>query len=141
MTSTKKILIIDDEPDAIEYLKAILEDTEYETLTAGDGDEGLVKAKEARPDLILLDLMMPAKSGTHFLNDIKRDEALREIPIVVQSGARQATGVDMQHYLESRSLRERKEQALGSRLDTRPQAFLEKPVSPTDLLQTIRRLI
>ncbi len=141
MTSTKKILIIDDEPDAIEYLKAILEGTEYQALTAANGEQGLERAQCEPPDLILLDLMMPGGSGTRFLNEIKRHETLRRIPIVVQSGARQATGVDMRAYLDSQPFRGRKEQALGGSPDTRPQAFLEKPVSPAELLETIGRLI
>ena len=95
MTAAKKILIVDDDPDAIAYLQAILEDNGYETMTASDGEEGLKKVRENPPCMILLDLMMAKKSGTSFLNEIKQEEALSSIPIVVQSGARQATGVEL----------------------------------------------
>lgn len=73
MSPTKKILIIDDEPDARAYLKAILEEDGYETMTASEGEEGLKKAQETPPHLILLDLMMPKKSGVKFLNEIKQE--------------------------------------------------------------------
>ena len=58
-----KILIIDDDPDAVSYLEAILTDNGYETFSASDGAEGLRLAREAPPRLILLDLMMPGIGG------------------------------------------------------------------------------
>ena len=140
MTTTKKILIIDDEPDARAYLKAILDEEGYETMTAADGEEGLKKVRESHPHLIILDLMMP-KSGIMFLNEIKNDEQLKEIPIVVASGARQVTGVDMKHYLEEQPFKERKKEVLGVDFDITPDAFLEKPVNPSELIATVKKLI
>ena len=90
----------------------------YRVLTAADGEEGLRKARENPPDLILLDLMMPKKSGVKFLNEIRQDEQLKGTPIVVASGARQATGVDMRRYLEDQKLkhsRQRSSRCGGSR--------------------------
>jgi CheY-like chemotaxis protein len=84
---------------------------------------------------------MPNKSGVKFLNEIKQEEALKDVPIVVQSGARQATGVDMKNFLENQSLRARKAQATGVEVDATPDAFLEKPVDPADLLSTVERLV
>jgi two-component system alkaline phosphatase synthesis response regulator PhoP len=140
MTTTKKILIIDDEPDARAYLKAILDEEGYETITAADGEEGLQKVRESHPHLIMLDLMMP-KSGVMFLNEIKSDEQLKNIPIVVASGARQVTGVDMKHYLEEQPFKERKKAVLGVDFDITPDAFLEKPVNPSELLATVKKFI
>jgi CheY-like chemotaxis protein len=141
MAEPKRILIIDDDPDALAYLQAILEGEGYEIVTAMDGDVGLEKVRETPPHLILLDLMMPKKSGTKFLYEIRQDERLKEIPIVVQSGARQATGIDMQHYLKEQPFRERKKEALGADIDTTPDAYLEKPIKPSDLLATIKKLL
>lgn len=141
MSTTKKILIIDDEPDARAYLQAILNDEGYEIMTASDGEEGLKKVQESPPHLILLDLMMPKKSGIKFLNEIKNDEQLRGVPIVVASGARQVTGVDMKHYLEEQPFKERKKKVMGSDFDITPDAFLEKPVNPSELLATVKKLI
>lgn len=141
MSKIKRILIIDDEPDARAYLKAILDEEGYETITASDGEEGLNKVQENPPHLILLDLLMPKKSGIKFLNEIKNDEQLKEVPIVVVSGSRQVTGVDMKHYIEKQPFRERKKEVLGADLDITPEAFLEKPVDPSDLLTTVKKFI
>ena len=59
----KKILIIDDEPDMVTFLCALLEDHGYVTITAADGEEGMTKIKSEKPDLISLDLLMPNKTG------------------------------------------------------------------------------
>jgi CheY-like chemotaxis protein len=141
MTSAKTILIIDDEPDAIAYLKAILAQEDYVILTAPDGEQGLKTARDTPPHLILLDLMMPKTSGVKFLNEIRQDARLKETPIVVTSGARQATGVDMKQYLESQPFRERKGEVLGTKHEVTPDAFLEKPIEPAELLATVKKLI
>lgn len=141
MSTTKKILIIDDEPDARAYLKAILEEDGYETMTASDGEEGLKKARETPPHLILLDLMMPKKSGVKFLNEIKQDKQLRGVPIVIESGARQVTGVDMKQYLKEQPFQERKKEVMGVDLDITPEAYLEKPIDPSELLSTVKKFI
>ena len=59
----KKILVIDDEPEMVTFLATLLEDNGYEILTATDGDEGLTKIKNEKPDLVSLDLLMPNKTG------------------------------------------------------------------------------
>ncbi|MGD2294848.1 MAG: response regulator [Candidatus Aminicenantes bacterium] len=141
MSSSKKILIIDDEPDARAFIKAILEDDGYEILTASDGGEGLKIARETPPNLITLDLMMPNKSGVKFLNEIKRDEQLKGVPIVVASGARRVTGVDMKQFLEDRPFQERKKEAMGDDRAVTPDAYLEKPINPAELLDTVKKLI
>jgi two-component system phosphate regulon response regulator PhoB len=141
MSEKVRILVIDDEPDARAFLKAILDEEGYETITAADGEEGLNKVQENPPRLILLDLMMPKKSGVKFLNEIREDEQLKEVPIVVVSGARQVTGVDMKHYLEEQPFKERKKEVLGVDIDITPEAYLEKPIDPAELLATVKKFI
>jgi CheY-like chemotaxis protein len=141
MGTSGKILIIDDEADAISYLEAILQGDGYETVSASDGAEGMKKVRESAPRLILLDLMMPGESGIKFLNEIKGDEKLKEIPVVVQSGVRQVTGVDMKEYLGKQPFRKRKKEALGVDVDITPDAFLEKPINPTELLTTVKKYL
>jgi CheY-like chemotaxis protein len=141
MSTKKKILIIDDEPDARAYLKAVLEENGYETMSAADGEEGLNKAQESPPHLILLDLMMPTKSGIKFLNEIKQDEHLKGVPIIIESGARQVTGVDMKRYLEEQPFKERKQEVLGADIDITPEAYLEKPINPAELLEAVKKFI
>ena len=141
MSAEKKILIIDDDPDNLIYLSAVLEDNHYETITASDGAEGLKKAQEMAPDLILLDLMMPKKSGIKFLNEIKLNEALKDIPIIVESGVSKVTGVDMKHYLENNPFKERKDKIKGTHIDTTPQAYIEKPIDPKELIDTVKKFV
>jgi two-component system cell cycle response regulator DivK len=68
----KKILIVDDDPDVILFLSTLLEDHGYQTITASNGRDGLRRTRSDCPDLILLDLMMPQKSGISLLSDLKR---------------------------------------------------------------------
>ena len=140
MSTPKKILIIDDEPDARAFMQAVLEDGGYETMTASNGEEGLKTARKTPPDLITLDLLMPNKSGIKFLNEMKREEELKEIPIIVASGARQVTGVDMKQYLKDQPFKDRKKEVLGE-VDITPEDFLEKPIDPSDLIATVKKYI
>jgi two-component system phosphate regulon response regulator PhoB len=141
MSSTGMVLVIDDDPDICTYVSEVLKDNDFETATAVDGMAGLVKAREARPDLIVLDLMMPKKSGIRFLNEVKLDPALSEIPIIVLSGATRVTGVDMKHYLEEQPFKERKGKVPGVAPDTTPDAYLDKPVDPVVLVGTVKKLL
>lgn len=137
----KKVLIVDDDPDNVIFLKTVLEDNGYEVVTAENGEVGLAKAKEFKPELILLDLMMPKKSGTGFLNDIKKDEEMKNIPIVVQSGASKQTGIDMKKYLKDQPFKDAKAKVLGKDAEITPQAYLEKPIEPSELIEAIKKLI
>jgi len=83
---TKTILVIDDEADVRTFLTAILKRNGYATVTAANGQMALEVARDVRPDLITLDLMMPNKSGTDFYRKMCKDEALAGIPVIVVSG-------------------------------------------------------
>lgn len=83
---TKKILVVDDEPDVRRFLTAVLEKRGHETLTAADGVEAFDVAKRERPDLVILDLQMPNQSGTDFYRRLTKDKELSETPIIVVSG-------------------------------------------------------
>lgn len=140
MTKGKYVLVVDDDADSRGYLTAVLEDNGYESMTALDGEEALEKARESTPSIILLDLFMPGKSGMAFLNEIKQDESLKNVPIVVQSGASLMTGVDMKKYLEDPPYRDRKIKALGIDIDITPEAYLEKPVDREMLVEILQKL-
>ena len=79
----KHILIIDDEQDLLDLLRPRLETAGYEISTALDGQEGLNKAREEKPDLILLDVMMPKMDGYQVCRFLKFDEEYKHIPIVL----------------------------------------------------------
>ncbi len=79
----KKILIVDDEADILEILKFVLESQGYECITASDGEEGLNLAREVKPDLIILDVMMPKINGYKISRLLKYDNKYKNIPILM----------------------------------------------------------
>lgn len=79
----KGILIIDDEVELLDLLKIRLQDAGYEVYTAVDGQEGLEKARAQRPDLIVLDILMPNKDGYTFVQESRRDKSISDIPILI----------------------------------------------------------
>jgi len=85
MNSMPRILIVDDEPFNIDYLEQELEDANYETTSAMNGQDALNKVKEALPDLILLDIMMPVMDGFTTLGYLKEDIDTRDIPVIIIS--------------------------------------------------------
>jgi two-component system alkaline phosphatase synthesis response regulator PhoP len=78
----KKILVVDDEDSIVEVVKFQLEEKGYEVLTASDGEEGLKKAKEEMPDLIILDVIMPHMDGAAMAEALKDAPGTKEIPII-----------------------------------------------------------
>ena len=87
MSQKAKILIVDDEPFNVDVLLQELEELEYELITASNGKEALDQIKSQQPDLILLDLMMPVLDGFAVLSEIKGDNDLRDIPVIIVSAA------------------------------------------------------
>lgn len=85
MDAQPKILIVDDEPFNVDYLEQELEDLNYGTVSAGDGQEALDKMQAESPDLVLLDIMMPVMDGFAVLARMKADPKLRDIPIIIIS--------------------------------------------------------
>ncbi len=80
---SKKILIVDDEQDIVEILKAILEHEKFEVSVAHNGEEGLEQARSYRPDLIITDIMMPKMDGYQFAENLKKDGSTKDIPIIM----------------------------------------------------------
>jgi len=80
---SKKILIVDDEPDTVELAKMVLSYEGYETTIAYDGDEALEKIRLETPDLVLLDIKMPKKDGLEVCRELKQDPEYKHIPILM----------------------------------------------------------
>jgi CheY-like chemotaxis protein len=85
--SQATVLIVDDEPFNLDVLQQELEELDYQLITAANGQEALSKIKSHQPDLILLDLMMPVLDGFAVLAEIKGDNNLRDIPVIIVSAA------------------------------------------------------
>ena len=129
MPKVKRILIVDDEPDAIDIVEAMLSEIEgIITLSANDGNSGLEKAKEAKPNLIILDVQMPGKDGFEVFYELKKDESTKDIPIIMLTGIGEKTGI--------RFSSESMEEFMG----TPPEAYIEKPVDAETLQNTVSKL-
>lgn len=86
MNSQSKILIVDDDPDALETMAAILETRDYQVLTASSGSEGINKAVKEKPNLIIMDVMMPGLGGFAACKMIKENEEIKDIPVILLTG-------------------------------------------------------
>lgn len=135
----KLALVVDDEPENIDYISAILNDNQMKTMSASNGKEALKKLKETKPDIILLDLLMPEQSGMQFFNELKKNEEHRNIPVIIVSGASKVTGVDMKAFIYDKEFSERKKKITG--IDAKPDAYVEKPIDPEKLIETIEKFL
>ena len=83
MTDKQRVLVVDDEPDVLLLCRVNLEFEGYEVATAPDGEAGLEACRELKPDVVLLDVMMPKMDGWQVLEAIKEDDELSHIPVVM----------------------------------------------------------
>lgn len=125
----KRILVVDDDPDIVAYLTSFLEDNNYEVESAGNSRVALRVLKSYRPEAILVDVLMPGRSGLDLLVTLRRDSRWTDIPVIVVTGNDQVLEEDCQSYL-------------GSHQDVRgPDAVLGKPIEPPALLALLTRVI
>ena len=134
----KKILIIDDDPDAISFVQCILEDHGYENISSLSSIKGLEMARSENPDLILLDLFMPEKSGISVFKELRQDPRLNHIPVVVVSGMPQVTGVDVTTFI-GRQI-DPTEDGVSPGL-TAPDGLVDKPIDPEKLINIIKKIM
>lgn len=118
----KRILIVDDEVQLVEMVKMRLEASGYETISAYDGQEGFDKAKKDKPDLIILDLMLPKMDGYKVCGLLKNDARYSKIPIIMFTARVQEEDV-----------------RLGK--DLGAEEYVTKPFDPKVLLSKIKELI
>jgi len=123
----KKILIVDDDPDLVEAVTMILESKKYDVVAAYGGIEGLDKAKTEKPDLIVLDVMMPDKDGYAVCKELKADPQLNKIPVLLLTA------------VVSRIPTTRYTQQMG--LETEADDYIDKPVEPEVLVKRIETLL
>lgn len=140
---SKKILIVDDEQDVITFLSAILEENGYTSISARDGVEGLDLLRKENPDLVLLDLMMPKKSGITMFRELRNDWKLSNTPVVVVTGVSEVTGVDFRNFIYKQPLRDEKKfvETTGLTKYTVPDGYVEKPIDPDELIQAVKKAL
>jgi two-component system alkaline phosphatase synthesis response regulator PhoP len=93
MSQKAKVLIVDDEPNNVDFLEQALEDSGYQLITATNGQEALNKIQSEQPDIILLDLNMPIMDGFTVLAKVKEDPNLRDIPVIIISSEQESKSV------------------------------------------------
>lgn len=127
----KTILIVDDEPSVITYLEALLEDNGYATVSAKDGEEGLEKARQERPDLVTLDITMPKKSGVGMYRALREDEELKTIPIIIVTAVTGYAGKpeEFEKFLSTR------------RKIAPPDGFVAKPIERDTLIELVEKIL
>ncbi len=89
--TVKKILVVDDSPTDQQYLRELLTRQGYQVLSASGGDEGIAKAKSLKPDLILMDVVMPGLNGFQATRQLAQDEDTKAIPVIICTTKQQAT--------------------------------------------------
>jgi len=118
----KKIMVVDDEPYIARVIKFKLEQEGYTVISANDGQSGLQKIKEEKPDMVLLDVMMPGLSGYEVCQKIKEDAELAGIPVVI---------------LTAKGQERDREQGLTMGASD----YITKPFSPNRLLELVKNMI
>ncbi|MCK5653398.1 MAG: response regulator [Gemmatimonadetes bacterium] len=121
----KTVLVVEDEPDARDFLTTVLEDNGYAVVVANDGIEAIAKLEESPPDLVTLDITMPEKSGVAVYRRLKEDEELKDIPVIIITGISD----DFKQFISSR------------RQVPPPEGYISKPVDHADFLKMVDELI
>jgi CheY-like chemotaxis protein len=126
----KKILIIDDEPDTLVFLGTLLKKNGYEVTEACDGVEGMKKVLNERPDLVCLDLLMPEKTGIRMYREMRKDESLKNVPVIMVTGfSTSALGyMDFKKFIHQRSI-------------PAPEGYIEKPIDKEEFLKAVKEVV
>ena len=124
-----KILVVDDEPDAVEFIKTVMEEAGYDVVSASNGVEGLERARAEKPSLIILDVQMPEKDGFAMFDDMQKDPELQSIPVVMLTGVAEQTGIRFSA------------EEMGGFFGKEPNAYIEKPIDPALLQETVGKLL
>jgi CheY-like chemotaxis protein len=122
---TKIVLVVDDDPDAREYLTTVLQDNGVASSTAKDGVEAIAAIEQKKPDLVALDITMPEKSGVAVYRKLKQDENLKDIPVVIITGVSE----DFKKFISSR------------RQVPPPEGYISKPVDAEQFIKMVRKLL
>ena len=146
----KQVLIVDDDRNAVKFLSVVLSEHGYDPVAAHDGAEGLEKVKQNKPDLIVLDVMMPKKSGFVLFKQLKKEEQYKDIPVLMITGVSglleemERRGKEDTFERPYDSLRESLRKAIKKMREEgleRPEKFVDKPNDPDELIVAVKELI
>ncbi len=127
----RKVLVVDDDPDVRMFSVTVLEENGYAPLEATNGEEGMILVRQERPELIILDVLMPRESGVKLYRELKTDPDVKSIPVIIQSGIAEKSFLRSQKALTE----------FGGAAVPEPEAYLEKPVEAEELAATIRNVL
>jgi twitching motility two-component system response regulator PilH len=128
---SKKVLVVDDDPDVRLFSVTVLEENGYTPLEAEDGESGLKKIKSEKPDLVILDVLMPRQSGVRLYRELKTSKALKDVKVIILSGIAKKTFMRSQKALTE----------FGGAEIPEPEIYLEKPVEPDELADVIKKVL
>jgi len=136
MSKREKLLLVDDDLDLVATLRLVLEKEGYAVVAAHDAESGLAKARTERPDLILLDVMMPnATEGFRFIWKLREvvEPYFQRVPVIMLTAIKERTG--LQFYPETKDGTFK----AGERVPV--QDFLDKPIDPAQLLRRVQTVL
>ncbi len=127
-TTRVNVLVIDDEPDISSYISSILEGHQYSVSTCNSAINAESIIDKNLPDLILLDLMMPGKTGIQLFTKLKKNEKTKDIPMIMVTGIKEKLNIDWKE--------------ITSRFKARvPDGFVEKPIEPLILMNVVEDVL
>jgi DNA-binding response OmpR family regulator len=117
-----RILLIDDDRDFVEATRTVLESVPYDVDVAYNGSTGLAQARATRPDLIILDIIMPGESGFDIYEKLQAEPGLADVPVILLTSLSSGLGVTPS-------------------ATAKPTVYIEKPIKPAELLRRVRELV
>ena len=145
----KKVLVIDDDKNTVKFLSVALRGNGYEAVGAYDGMEGFDKVKSEKPDLIILDVMMPKRSGFVVFKRLRKSEEHKEIPVIMLTGVADSL-CEMDGKKDDTfespydNLRESLRKAIREMRDeglVKPEAYIDKTTDLDDIMAKVKELI
>lgn len=128
---SKKVLVVDDDPDVRLFNVTVVEENGYIPLEADNGEDGLKIIKDQKPELVILDVMMPKQSGIRLYRELKTNPKTKNIKIILLSGIAKRTFLRSQKALTE----------FGAQEVPEPEVYLEKPVEPEELADAINKIL
>ncbi len=120
MKRRPKILLVDDDVDLVKVMRGVLESKAYQVIVAYDGKEGLEKARQEKPDLVVLDILMPVADGFVFADQFRKDPSLAKTPVIALTS-----------FSES----------LGQPFPFEVSEYIVKPIKPKDLVAKVEEFL
>lgn len=121
----RTVLVVDDDPDAREYLSTVLQDNGFIATTANDGVEAIASLERQLPDLVALDISMPEKSGVAVYRRLREDERLKDVPVIIVTGVSE----EFERFISTR------------RQVPPPDGYISKPVDAEQFVRKVKQLL